>query len=93
MGVVMSLSDRMKNNLTAVILAAGSGTRMNLDVTKQRLIISGKSVISRTVDAFNSSDAVKAIIIVSRVDEIDLIRAEVSQYEKVVVLLKDFGKT
>ena len=88
----MSLSDRMKNNLTAVILAAGSGTRMNLDVTKQRLIISGKSVISRTVDAFNSSDAVKAIIIVSRVDEIDLIRVEVSQYEKVVKIVAG-GKT
>ena len=87
MGVVMSLSGTMKNNLTVVILAAGSGTRMNLDVTKQLLYIAGKSVISRTVDTFNSSDAVKSIIIVSKADELEMVKNEVRQYQKVVKII------
>ena len=73
----------MNNNITAIILAAGSGSRMRLDVTKQRLLIKGKSVISRTVDAFQRCDYISSIILVARADEVDFIKSEVSGYTKV----------
>ena len=47
----------------AVILAAGSGTRMNIKENKLLYKIAGKSVIERTLEAFQKSDDIDAIIV------------------------------
>lgn len=57
-------------------MAAGSGSRMNIDKTKQRLILGGKSVLLRTVQIFDRSDAVDAITVVVREDEVEFARDE-----------------
>lgn len=51
------------NKVTAIILAAGQGRRMNMPVAKQFLILNGKPVLYYSVKAFEDS----------RVDEIILI--------------------
>lgn len=78
---------RVNNSITAIILAAGSGSRMKLDVTKQRLLIRGKSVLSRTVEVFNKSDVISSIIVVAREDEVDYVQKEVASFSKVSKLV------
>ena len=64
----------------AVILAAGSGKRMGADVTKQRMILCGRSVIYRTVSAFYGCDLVDGIVVVGRADEQDYLVSELADF-------------
>lgn len=57
---------------TAIILAAGNGTRMNIKKSKMLLEINGKSVIQRTCETFLGIDEIDEIIVVCRESEIDL---------------------
>ena len=67
----------------AVILAAGSGIRMNLNKTKQRLLICGKSVLRHSLEAYESASLVDSIIIVCRADEIEFAEQESKSLTKV----------
>ncbi len=69
--------------LTAIILAAGSGSRMGADTTKQKMNICGKSILWHSVKAFSDCLHVNSIVIVSRSDEIDWARAELSEFSKI----------
>ena len=69
--------------MSAVILCAGSGSRMNLGYTKQKAKILGESVLHRAVRIFNSSENVGEIIIVSKDDEVDFAKSETAEFEKV----------
>ena len=73
----------MKERVTALILAAGSGSRMNLNITKQQIKISNESVLRRSVRAFEECADVDSIIIVTRADEIDFARTEAQGMSKV----------
>jgi len=57
--------------ISAVIVAAGKGTRMNMDLNKQYIDICGKPVIAITLEAFESCGMVNEIILV--VNEQDII--------------------
>lgn len=67
------LADSIRNMshkfCTAVVLAAGSSTRMEHD--KLRLDILGKSVMERSLTVLDSSPAVDEIIIVTRQDRLE----------------------
>ena len=52
-----------ETNVTAVVLAAGEGSRMHSDVTKQRITLFGESVLHRSVRAFAESRSVSSIIV------------------------------
>lgn len=56
---------------SAVILAAGSSTRMGKDQTKQFIELQGIPVVARTVQAFEESPLIDEIIVVARADEIE----------------------
>ena len=71
-----------KNRITAVLLAAGSGSRMNLGLTKQRLQIKGKSVLLRSLETFENCEAVTDIILVVREDEKELFLSEIKSISK-----------
>lgn len=73
----------MNGNVTAVILAAGSGSRMQLNTTKQRLIINDVSVLRRAVSAFDACDSVDSIVVVVRADEVDFAKSETSDLKKI----------
>lgn len=56
---------------SAIILSAGTGSRMASDKTKQFIELFGKTVIERTVSAFDQSQYIDEIIIVLREEERD----------------------
>ena len=60
----------------AVVLAAGSGSRMKSDVKKQYMEIGGKPLIYYSLKAFEESIIDEIVLVVSRVDE-DYVRKEI----------------
>ena len=63
-----------KRKTTAIVLAGGSGTRMGTDRTKQLIDIFGKSVLERTVSAFDSSELIDEIVVVFKDGEENMVR-------------------
>lgn len=67
------LSDAVRNirhnYCTAVVVAAGSSTRMGED--KLLLEVDGKSIIARSLEALNSSSSVDEIIVVTRAERLE----------------------
>ena len=78
----------MAKKIAAVILAAGMGSRMKSNKTKQKMEISGKTVLRRTILAFDRAGCITSITVVCREDEIDFAQSEtrgLSKPVKVVV--------
>lgn len=50
--------------ICALIAAAGKGSRMNMDINKQYIEISGKPILARTIEAFEECSRVDEIILV-----------------------------
>ncbi|MCR5837918.1 MAG: 2-C-methyl-D-erythritol 4-phosphate cytidylyltransferase [Lachnospiraceae bacterium] len=67
--------------ITAIILAAGNGSRMKSKTKKQYMEINGKPVIAHTLTAFELSE-VDSIILVTGKDEIDSCK-EIVEKEKI----------
>ncbi len=55
---------------TAILLAAGSGTRFDPNKTKQMHLLLGKSVLRRSAEALAASPFVDALVVVVRADEV-----------------------
>ena len=74
--------------VTAIILAAGSGSRMGSDIPKQRMTIRGESILRHTVRAFQLAGEVDSIVIVSREDETEWARGELGpEFNKVKTVI------
>ena len=58
--------------VSAIVLAAGSGTRMNKNVTKQWLMLENEPVFVHSIKAFEKCHAVKEIILCVKEDEFKL---------------------
>jgi 2-C-methyl-D-erythritol 4-phosphate cytidylyltransferase len=61
---------KAKSKVSAIIVAAGKGLRMNMNGSKQFIEIAGKPVLARTVQAFENCEAVDEIIIVVNMEDI-----------------------
>ena len=72
-----------KYNVAAVILAAGSGSRMNISTTKQQLLIAGKTVLRRSLEAFQSCSGITSITVVVREGEQDFAMQQAFGLDKV----------
>lgn len=68
-------------NNTAIILGAGSGTRMKADKSKLLLEICGKTVLERTVEVFSKINEINEIIVVCRESDLDSFEAVLSSYD------------
>lgn len=66
---------------SAIIAAAGSGTRMNADKTKQLLTLSGIPVIVRTLLAFDSCETIDEIIVSAKADELTFYEEYKNKYK------------
>ncbi len=64
----------------AIIVAAGSGKRMNSSVPKQYLPIYGKPVIYYTLKAFEESE-VETVVLVTAWEEMAYMQELVTQYD------------
>ncbi|MCT4661186.1 MAG: 2-C-methyl-D-erythritol 4-phosphate cytidylyltransferase [Tissierellales bacterium] len=63
--------------VVAVILAAGSATRMKADQNKAFISIGGIPILARTLMVFDEADFVDEIILVSKAEEIENIRVNI----------------
>lgn len=63
----------------AILLAGGSGSRMNLGITKQQLSLKGKTMLYRALSAFEACESVTDIILVVRDDELTFAENEAGE--------------
>ena len=83
LGALFSTLKRIKPKrkyVSAVILAAGSGTRMGTSVTKQWLDIGGIPTVVRSLIAFDSCKSIKEIILCVKKDEIQRYDGIIEKY-------------
>lgn len=64
---------KQKPVAAAVILAGGSGSRMNSDLPKQYMNLCGRPVISYTIEAFQKAEIISSIVVVAHPDFHDTI--------------------
>jgi len=82
-----------KKYVSAIILAAGKGKRMDSQIPKQYLNIAGKTILDTTLYKFEKSNEVDEIILVVNKDEIDYVKSGISPfYGKISHVVKG-GKT
>ena len=81
-----------KHNVAAVILAAGSGTRMNINTTKQQLLIAGKTVLRRSLEAFEACEKISSITVVIKDGEQDFAKEQTAGITKLYRIVTG-GKT
>ncbi len=72
------MAESIKQDVSAVILAAGSGTRMGSNITKQQMNICGKSILRHTIEAYENAHSIRDIIVVAKEDEIDFVKKEIA---------------
>jgi 2-C-methyl-D-erythritol 4-phosphate cytidylyltransferase len=72
------MSDKPSGGAIAVIVSAGSGTRMPEESKKKNfLTLNGTPVLARTIMPFEASSLVASIVIVVATDDIELCRKEI----------------
>ena len=76
-----------KDKVTAIILAAGCGSRMNSEVTKQKINILGRSVLRHSVLAFSACDDIDEIVVVARASEEDFAKSQCVGIDKKFVVV------
>jgi len=62
---------------TAIILAAGKGTRMNAGMNKQFIHINGKPLLAWTMEAFQNCNAIDSIILIADRSELQLCKEQI----------------
>lgn len=67
----------------AIILGAGSGTRMKSEKSKLLLEINGKTVIERTVAAFSRVKRIDGIIVVCRESDLESFKTVLADYDNI----------
>ena len=76
-----------KKKVTAVIVAAGSGTRMGTDVPKQFLKIGGRTILETTVAVFEKNPYVDDILVLTGRDFVEFCEELCRPFEKVRSIL------
>ncbi len=76
---------------TAVILAAGSGSRMCSELTKQRMTLLGESILHRSVRVFAECKSINSIVVVCRADELAWAESELADISKPLSVVKGGG--
>ena len=82
-----------ENKVYVIILAAGMGSRMGADITKQKMLLNGRTVISRTVRTFYECGAIDGIVVVGRSEELDFLASELSEYSQKIHAIVSGGET
>ena len=72
----------------AVILAAGSGTRMCSDKTKQKMLVGNTSILKRSVMAFEKCEVIDKIAVVVKKDEVEFAASELNECTKLCAIVE-----
>jgi len=78
------LSNGINKHVTAVILAAGSSTRMGMEQSKHLLTLCGDTVLGHCLRAFEMAESIASIVVVAREDELSDVRALIGGFNKVI---------
>lgn len=62
---------------SAIIPAAGSGSRMNRDISKQYLLLDGKPLLVHTLEVFEASPLIDAVLVVVPPGDMESVRDDV----------------
>ncbi len=81
------LKNRTRKCTAAIILAAGGGTRMKCDTTKQNIEIFGETVLERSVRAFDECEAIDYIIAVVRKEDVCSTEKRLSRFKKLTSVI------
>lgn len=73
---------------TAIILAAGRGTRLGGDVPKQFLPLGGEPLICRTVRVFQNSPHIDEIVLVTNADYVGFCKEALAAFSKVSAIVE-----
>ena len=65
------------DKVTAIIVAGGSGKRMGMAIKKQYILLNKKEVLAHTLEVFNKSTLIDAIILVVSKEEIEKVKIEI----------------
>lgn len=76
------MGNEHKTVISAVIPAAGQGSRMKAGINKQYLTLRGKPILAYTLDIFEDSPMIDEIILVVNQNEFDLCRKQVLSKRK-----------
>ncbi len=76
-----------KIKISAIITAAGSGTRMKSKVPKQFLKINGVPIIERTLKKFYNIDIIDEIIVIVKEDEVEYYNKLKDKYHKKIKIV------
>ena len=60
-----------------VIVAAGTGSRMNMGINKQFIKLEGKEIIAYTIEKFYNNSNIEDIVVVVKEDEADFFKKEI----------------
>lgn len=74
------------HHTSAVILASGSGSRMNSETPKQFMTVNGRTILERSIDAFEECGYIDDITLVVSEDYIEHVKGMVAynNYKKVI---------
>ena len=78
-------------HVTAIILAAGVGSRLDASVAKQRITLLGKSIIARATESFMRCESIDSIVIVARAEDIDFVMQELHFAEEKLYAIIEGG--
>lgn len=71
------MENSMKKRCTAIVLAAGSGSRMKSKVAKQYMLLDGKPLIWYALHAVEASEIIDDCILVTGAEDIEYVRQEI----------------
>ena len=71
----------------ALVLAAGSGTRMNADQPKQFIVVNGKPLFIYSVEKFQNNQNIDAIVIATNKENIAKVEDLIKGYSKVKLVI------
>ncbi len=70
--------------VSAIIVAAGKGSRMGTEIPKQYLTIGGKTILDTTLYKFEKSNVVDEIVLIVNKEDLDFVKSEIADiYNKI----------
>lgn len=73
--------------VSAIIVAAGKGTRMGSEIPKQYMTIAGKTILDTTLYKFEKSNEIDEIILIVNKDDLEFVMEEIAvNYEKLTIV-------
>lgn len=63
---------------TAIVLSAGSGSRMHSDIPKQYMDLAGKPVLWYSLDTIQRSEVIDDCVLVAGAEDLDFVRTEIA---------------